>query len=101
MLRSAGVDLSRPRDIVHYLYFPNQEKAEQAGEKVRTLGLSVAVGPAATGSQWLVRADHDLIVNAETVAPERSALERICVSLGGDYDGWEASAPDWQPPSVG
>ena len=90
-LRKYGADLRKPRDTVHYLYFPTESAVEQAAARVRALGLVGKVEPSATGSNWCLRANHDLVVNPDSITAERPALEEICASLGGDYDGWEAA----------
>jgi Regulator of ribonuclease activity B len=90
-LRKCGADLRVPRDTVHYLYFPTQAGAEAAGAQVRALGLNIEVQAAATGDNWLTKANHDMIVNADTITAERATLEAICATYRGEYDGWEAA----------
>lgn len=92
-LRKAGADLRQPRDTVHYLYFQREDGANIAAERLREHGLTAAVQPAAAGSDpWLVKANHDLIVTAESIREIRLVAEDAATAGGGDYDGWEAAA---------
>ena len=92
-LRKAGADLRQPRDTVHYLYFQTEDGAKVAAEKLRAHGLIAVVQPAAAGSDpWLVKANHDFVVNAESIREIRRVAEEAAAAGGGDYDGWEAAA---------
>ena len=92
-LRKAGADLSQPRDTVHYLYFQTEDGAKIAADKLRTHGLTAVVQPAAAGSDpWLVKANHDLVVNADSIREIRRVVEDAAKAGGGEYDGWEAAA---------
>ena len=92
-LRKAGADLGQPRDTVHYLYFQTEDGANLAAEQLRTHGLIAVVQPAAAGSvPWLLRANHDFVVNAESIREIRRVAEAAAAAGGGDYDGWEAAA---------
>jgi len=67
-LRKAGADLRRPRDTIHYLYFPTQEGADVAAGQLRTHGLTADAKPAASGDlPWVVIANHDYVVNDESI----------------------------------
>jgi hypothetical protein len=92
-LRKAGADLSKPRDTVHYLYFQTEDGADIAAEQLRTHGLTAVVQPAAAGSDpWLVKANHDYVVSAESIREIRRVAEEAAKAGGGEYDGWEAAA---------
>jgi hypothetical protein len=96
-LRSLGADLSRPREVVHYLYLPTREAAEQAAEELRGEGYSVEVRTAAEGGRpapnpWVALATIDTVVDEETVRAVRPRFEALAAAGSGEYDGWEAAA---------
>jgi len=92
-LREMGVDLAKPRDTRHYLYFAGESQATQAGERIRPLGYNVEVVESAAGDgQWLALASHDLVVSRESVVEARESLIAACEGLDPYYDGWEAAA---------
>jgi len=92
-LERQGADLSLPRDARHYLYFRNHEDAILAGQRLQEEGFTTEVSRAAGDGSWLLLASHTALVNATTVPLLRHRLTGIAASLGGEYDGWEAS-PD-------
>jgi hypothetical protein len=89
-LASAGGDLAKPTDVVNYLYLPDEARAQQAGADLRAAGFTVEVRPAATGQNWLAKANRDMIPSSENIAQMRTLFENLAIKLGGDYDGWEA-----------
>jgi hypothetical protein len=86
-----GADLSRPREARHYLYFRDHENAILAGHRLHEDGFSTQVSRAAGDGSWLLLASHTALLNSETVPLLRHRLTGVASSLGGDYDGWEAS----------
>lgn len=90
-LASAGGDLAKPTDVVNYLYLPDEERAQKAGGDLRAAGFTVEVRPAATGQNWLAKANRDMIPSSENIAQMRILFENLAIKLGGDYDGWEAA----------
>lgn len=92
-LVKAGADLRQPRDTVHYLYFQSEQGANVAAERLRAHGLTANAQPAASGDEpWVVIANHDYVVNAESIRAIRRVAEDAARAGGGDYDGWEAAA---------
>jgi hypothetical protein len=92
-LRGMGVELAKPRDTRHYLYFAGEAQATEAGDRIRPLGYRVEVVESAAGDgQWLVLASHDLVVSRESVVAAKESLVGACEGLDPDYDGWEAAA---------
>src|ERR1700693_1429942 len=81
-LEKAGADLSRPRELVHYLYAPSNEAGDAAAEELRAQGYAVEVTPAAglkegDPNPWLVLARIDAVVNSERVGWERARFEEL------------------------
>ena len=90
-LAKAGGDLNKPTDVVNYLYLPDEPKAQQAAAELRAAGYAVEVRPAATGNNWLARANIDMVPSHENIALIRERFEALASRLGGEYDGWEAA----------
>lgn len=92
-LVKAGADLRQPRDTVHYLYFQSEEGANVAADMLSAHGLTANAKPAASGSDpWVVIANHDYVVNADSIRDIRRVAEEAARAGDGDYDGWEAAA---------
>jgi hypothetical protein len=91
-LQQNGADLSLPRHVLHYLYYPTREAADAAANALRAEGLIVVVDRAAVGSTWLARAETNAIVSVESCALDRARFTALARAGGGEYDGWEASA---------
>jgi hypothetical protein len=96
-LRRAGANLSRPREVVHFLYFPTQVAAERASHQLRGEGYMIDVRPAANAAEnppnpWLMEARNFIVVDESTVQPMRAKFEAVAAAGGGEYDGWEAAA---------
>jgi hypothetical protein len=90
-LRSIGQDLTRPREIVHFLYLPGEPEALAAATAVETGGYdATVVAPEEPGEQWSVRAEGRRVVDETTVPAYRAWFERLADEHGGEYDGWEA-----------
>ena len=96
-LRRAGANLSRPREVIHFLYFPTQVAAEKAATELRGEGYAIDVRPAANAAEnppnpWLMEARAHMIVDEATIEPMRSKFEDLAAAGSGEYDGWEAAA---------
>lgn len=93
-LRAMGADLSKPREVLHYLYLPTEEAANEAGTVLREHGYAVDVRPAAGPpgpNPWLVHATNDEVVTIESVRAARAIFTSLATQHGGEYDGWEAA----------
>jgi hypothetical protein len=96
-LRRLGANLSRPREVIHFLYFPTQVAAERASHHLRGEGYMIDVRPAANAAEnppnpWVMEARIYTVVDDSTVQPMREKFEGIAESGGGEYDGWEAAS---------
>jgi hypothetical protein len=88
-LESLGADLTRPREVLHYLYFPAESSASEAAEAIVACGYRVAVKPAPQeASSWLVVATAEVTVDAESIEDARRTFEGIAAVGDGEYDGW-------------
>jgi Regulator of ribonuclease activity B len=96
-LRRLGANLSRPREVVHFLYFPTQVAAEQASHQLRGEGYMIDVRPAANAADnppnpWLMEARNYAVVDESNVQAMRQKFECLAEAGSGEYDGWEAAA---------
>jgi len=96
-LRKIGANLSKPREVIHFLYFPTQVAAEKASTQLRGEGYAIDVRPAANADEnppnpWLMEARVYAVVDETTVAPMRARFESLAEAGSGEYDGWEAAA---------
>ena len=96
-LRRLGANLSRPREVIHFLYFPTQVSAERASQALRGEGYMIDVRPAANAEEnppnpWVMEARNYVVVDESNVQAMRQKFEDLAESGGGEYDGWEAAA---------
>ena len=94
-LRGMGADLSRPREVLHYLYLPSREAADAAGQSLAADGYAVDVRPAAGPpgpNPWLCLATIEAVVSVDSAGSTRERFTSLATAHGGEYDGWEAAA---------
>jgi hypothetical protein len=91
-LVAAGADLSRPRPVDFFLYFPTEAAARQAGDRVAGEAREVTVQPAASGPMWLVQVVETMVVDLDAMHARTEEFGRVSSELGGEYDGWGAPA---------
>jgi uncharacterized protein (TIGR01619 family) len=90
-LTSSGDDLSQPRDVDHWLYFPSEHCRDQFVAQVESEGFRVerfaSDKPDAEFGYGLrlVRSDR---VNLEAIDPLAIDLFIRAEACGGEYDGW-------------
>lgn len=71
--------------VSHYAYFGELAHANAAAERLRSSGVSVEVRPAADGSNWAL---------IGVAAADAEEVEQVVLLFGGEYDGYQRSAPD-------
>jgi hypothetical protein len=91
-LERQGADLSKPRHVLHHLHFHGRDDAVAAAGVLRGEGWTAAADASLVGSSWLVRAEGERVVSAESCARDRARMTGLAAMNGGEYDGWEASA---------
>lgn len=91
-LAGRGADLSKPRHVIHFLYFDAERDAQAAVEAIGAVWKTQLDSPTETIKQWCVQADGNRTIGPETVAAFRSWFEKIAADHRGEYDGWEAAA---------
>ena len=90
-LREAGADLSEAHSLEFVLYLPTQEAAQNAAELVRSRGFIPTVEAVAGSSNWLCLATKSMVPTLTAIEGIRADFVKIAQSLGGEYDGWNAS----------
>jgi hypothetical protein len=89
-LMKLGADLSQPREVNHYLVFPQKKIASKvAGEYGKNWKTEIHKDE---NGRWSVRLSHLGVVTSDDFAEVRASLKRVAAALGGQYDGWEAAA---------
>ena len=91
-LAGRGADLSKPRHVIHFLYFDAEQDAHAAVTAIGDTWSTRVEPPTDAITQWCVQADGTRTLGAETVAAFRSWFEALAADHRGEYDGWEAAA---------
>ena len=97
-LRAAGSDLSKPTDIVFYLYIPAHSDALACVRKLDKIGFrSEADTPLGklddgiTENRWSVISHITAVPTLKTVHRAAMIMTQLAHRYGGEYDGWEAA----------
>jgi hypothetical protein len=95
-LAGMGEDLTRPREVVHYLYFPSAEAAKTVAGALREDGFKAEPQLAAHAGEnppnpWVVLATGRCVVNEQSLTQLRDRLSELAEAMGGEYDGWETA----------
>ena len=92
-LAGRGADLTKPRHVIHFLYFPAEDDARAAAVDAAAASWTANVEPPTDNiADWCVRVDGTRIVGPDTVGAFRAWFEGIAAEYQGEYDGWEAAA---------
>jgi hypothetical protein len=89
-----GADLSRPRHVTYYLYFPGRDIAASALTEAAQPWLigEVRQPPDGHPDIWgLILQGHAIVLSPDWVRRIDDQLQALADRFGGDYDGWEAS----------
>jgi Regulator of ribonuclease activity B len=91
-LAGMGADLSRPRQVIHFLELSSGLAVETARAALERAGYDVTVEqPDEETTHYLVRAEAARVVSATTVPAFRAWFEQLAAEHGGEYEGWEAA----------
>lgn len=91
-LEALGADLTKPRHVIHFLYFEDEASARRAAAEIEKAGYSAKVlAPDGAFREWRVHADGTRVLGPSTVDAFRAWFEHVASDLGGEYDGWEAA----------
>jgi hypothetical protein len=86
-LEKVGADLTKPRELEFFLYFPSEQSARSAASQMEA-DFVVEVSPPAEGSIWLVLAKNTLVPKREVIAEIGNRFSALASRYGGKYDGW-------------
>jgi hypothetical protein len=99
-MRRRGDDLSRPRPVSFYIYFPAEQPATSGCDRATARGFDAHVrAPWEPSAPWLCLATRTLSPSAESLRAARAELVALATPLGGDYDGWDSPPPGPQTAS--
>ena len=97
-LKSNGSDVTKPTDVLHYLYIPSRRDAEAVSRRSVAAGYRAAVedplGMLPNGTmekRYSVKAHKTVVPSIENIRRARAFFEVLARRYGGEYDGWEAA----------
>jgi hypothetical protein len=92
-LAELGANLTAPRHVLYYLYFPNQAAAESAARAAAERSFETTVDQSTDGELWRVVSERrGYVLSMDVVRDNTDFFEGLAERLGGEYDNWEASA---------
>jgi hypothetical protein len=89
-----GAEMSQPRHVLYYLYFPSEARAAEAGDEAKRRLFEVEVGepgPEQPQTWSLICQRHNFLLDLEAVRVNGDFFDELALRHQGDYDGWEAS----------
>lgn len=98
-IKDQGADLFAPRHVLHYSYFPSEQKATAAAETCIAQGWGASVREPLPDfpDQWAVIAEQPrAVLTLDFVRNSTDFFEHLAELHGGEHDGWEAG-PDLAP----
>ena len=94
-LAAHGDDKTAIRDVIHYIYFTDEDEARSFAKAILAAGFhDVALGqPGADEGDtgFVVRAHHDGTLIEADIGERLSTIRELAGAFSGDYDGWEAA----------
>ena len=93
-LADNGADLTQPRHVVYYSYYPNADRATQAAADAREAGFIADARdplPQFPGHWAMVAELHGAVVSPDFVRSSDDLFQGLADRHHGEYDGWEAS----------
>lgn len=91
-LQGMGADLTKPRELLHFIELPSQAAAERAAEELERAGFETTTSaPGEPDAGWLVRGRAIRVVDSTTVPAFRAWCEALAARHDGEYEGWEVS----------
>ena len=97
-LKRNGSDVTKPTDVVHYLYIPTRRDAEEAARRADEAGYRATVEeplgkfPDGTAEmRYTVAAHKTTVPSIDNVRRARDFFDTLAGRFGGEYDGWEAA----------
>ncbi|HTT96413.1 MAG TPA: ribonuclease E inhibitor RraB [Rhizomicrobium sp.] len=91
VLRQHGDTLTKPREIMHWAYFPSDEARTRFAESCAKAGFAIRGmnDGARMPNRFSVQFSHTDVPNENAVDLFRSLLTKLAAESGGEYDGWQ------------
>ena len=93
-LKEEGVDLTQPRPVQHFLYFPLASLAYGASAELRGQGFDADVEHDLEHDEYVVIATRPMLVTVQGLRELRARLSALAEGRGGVYDGWGVPVPE-------
>jgi hypothetical protein len=90
-LRKAGVDLSKPYNLIFFVSFPSKSAAQRAARQIKEIGFNTKVERDEEESRWLCLAGKTMVPEVTALRKIRRELNRIAAAEGGTYESWGGS----------
>lgn len=92
-LQKHGDDLSKPRQVDHWLFFSNAQGRDGAAERLVAQGFTIICrrDPDECHKQWTLQVQRCDSVQSQDITHLTISLLHLAKEFGGDYDGWETS----------
>jgi hypothetical protein len=97
-LAGDGADLSKPTELVFYLYLPERIDAENCADSLRDYGFRAVVhrplgrlGNGTTEERWSVVVRLNNRPEREFIQSVSATMEEQAQKYRGEFDGWEAA----------
>ena len=90
-LKEQGSDITKPTDVIFYLYFPTQADAESLRATVADMGFTVDIHQIDGYTDWTLAANKTMIPSEDNILPLNHKFDDLAASKNGTYDGWEAA----------
>ena len=93
-LAKHGADLTQPRHVLYYLYFPSEDAATSAAADAMSRSFDCTVRdplPQYAGRWSLTCERRGIVLDTDTIRDNGDYFDALAVEFSGEYDGWEAS----------
>ncbi len=90
-LKAQGSDVTKPTDVIFYLYFHTQAQAEALRTTVSAMGFTVDVHQVDAPPAWALVANKTMAPSEAAILNLSHRFTALALSQQGIYDGWEAA----------
>ena len=90
-LKAQGSDVTKPTDVVFYLYFHTQAQAEALRGTVSSMGFAVDIHQNGSPPAWALVANKTMVPGEAAILDLSHRFTALAASQQGIYDGWEAA----------
>jgi hypothetical protein len=90
-LKTQGSDITKPTDVIFYLYFPSQAQAEALRPPISSMGFNVDVHKLDGYGVWTLAANKTMVPSESNILELSHKFADLAASQKGEYDGWEAA----------